>query len=73
MKTDMLCQCRCVHAIPVTFLLHTSSAPLTHERTGTEIGDAYPSADPTGNADNGIPICRRYLRRQESKEKQGET
>lgn len=30
--------------------------------TGTEAGDAYPSADPTGNADTCLPICYCTLR-----------
>ena len=34
----------------------------THTPTGWETGDAYPSADPTGNADTGLPICCCSLR-----------
>lgn len=54
-----------MHAIPFTSVLHRSKH--THTPTRSETGDAYLSADPPGNADTGLPICWRSLRKERGK------
>lgn len=53
--STLLYACYSLHLSPP----HEQTA---HTPTGWETGDAYPSADPTGNADTGLPICYCSLR-----------
>lgn len=56
--STLLYACYSLHLSPP----HKQPLSRTHTPTGRETRDAYPSADPTGNADTGLPICYCSLR-----------